>query len=204
MDQRLKGNKLFCFETKTHILVFNCNALILFTFEWPVWSCPTYFRRPTTSATSWTASSIVAVSWNDWKNNIFFNDHLPSYNVQLFQLYLDTVWPDWAIYWTLGKFLKPLAPINLPKSPTFLGIFGKGGKIYRFSSVIIFGQLFRHLAIFFWSPCLDSFCIPTWYGTWSWAYIVDGDGSYWSKWQTVACKIPKLIIYPRNFQVLQL
>ena len=138
------------------------------------------------------------------KTTYFFNDHLPSFNVQLFQLYLDTVWPDWAIYWTLGKFLKPLAPINLPKSPTFLGIFGKGGKIYRFSSVIIFGQLFRHLAIFFWSPCLDSFCIPTWYGTWSWAYIVDGDGSYWSKWQTVACKIPKLIIYPRNFQVLQL
>ena len=29
------------------------------------------------------------------------------------------VWPDWAIFWTLGKFLKPLATINLPKSPTF-------------------------------------------------------------------------------------
>ena len=33
------------------------------------------------------------------------------------------VWPDWAIYLTLGKFLKPLATINLPKSPTFLGQF---------------------------------------------------------------------------------
>ena len=33
------------------------------------------------------------------------------------------VWPDWAIYWTLGHFLKPLATINLPKSLTFLGIF---------------------------------------------------------------------------------
>ena len=33
------------------------------------------------------------------------------------------VWPDWAIYWTLGKFLLPLATINLPKSPTFLGNF---------------------------------------------------------------------------------
>ena len=26
-------------------------------------------------------------------------------------------WPDWAIYSTLGYFLNPLAPINLPKSP---------------------------------------------------------------------------------------
>ena len=40
------------------------------------------------------------------------------------------VWPDWAIYWTFGNFSKPLAPINLPKSPTFLGIFCKGVKIY--------------------------------------------------------------------------
>ena len=51
------------------------------------------------------------------------------------------VWPDWAIYWTLGKILKPLATINLPKSLTFLGIFCKCVKIYHFSSVIIFGQL---------------------------------------------------------------
>ena len=35
-------------------------------------------------------------------------------------------WPDWAIYWTLGNFLKPLSTINLHKSPTFLGNFCKG------------------------------------------------------------------------------
>ena len=51
------------------------------------------------------------------------------------------VWPDWAIYWTLGKFLKPLATINLSKSPAFLGNFCKGVKIYQFSSEIIFRQL---------------------------------------------------------------
>ena len=34
-----------------------------------------------------------------------------------------SVWPDWVIYWTLGNFLKPLATINLSKSPTFLGNF---------------------------------------------------------------------------------
>ena len=51
------------------------------------------------------------------------------------------VWPDLAIFWTLGNFLKPLAAINLPKSPTFLGKFCKGVKIFHFSSEIIFRQL---------------------------------------------------------------
>ena len=32
---------------------------------------------------------------------------------------IQPVRPDWAIYWTLGNFLKPLATINLTKSPTF-------------------------------------------------------------------------------------
>ena len=43
--------------------------------------------------------------------------------------------------WTLGKFLKPLATIDLLKSLTFLDNFYKGVKIYHFSSEIIFGQL---------------------------------------------------------------
>ena len=63
------------------------------------------------------------------------------------------MWPDWAIYLTLGKFLKPLAIINLPKSPTFLGNFCKEVKIYHFSSEIILGNFYRYLAIFFWSLC---------------------------------------------------
>ena len=37
--------------------------------------------------------------------------------------HLWSVWPDWAIYWTLGHFSKPFATIYLPKSPTFLGYF---------------------------------------------------------------------------------
>ena len=44
------------------------------------------------------------------------------------------VWPDWAIYWTLGNFLKPSATINLPKSFTSLGNFYKDVKSYHFSS----------------------------------------------------------------------
>ena len=59
-----------------------------------------------------------------------------------------SVWPDWVIYWTLGNFLKLMAKIILPKLPTLLGNFWKGVKIYHFSCEIIFGQLFRHLAIF--------------------------------------------------------
>ena len=47
-----------------------------------------------------------------------------------------------------GPFLKALATKNLPKSPTFLGNFCKGVKIYHFSSVIILGNFYRHLAIF--------------------------------------------------------
>ena len=43
-----------------------------------------------------------------------------------------TVWPDWAIYWTLGNFSKLLALINLSRSPTFLGNFCKGVKIFYF------------------------------------------------------------------------
>ena len=73
---------------------------------------------------------------------------------------LSSVWPDWAIYWTLGDFLKPLATINLPKYPTFLGNFCKGLKIYKFSSEIIFMQLLKTFGDFFWSHCLSYTIIP--------------------------------------------
>ena len=60
---------------------------------------------------------------------------------------LSVVWQDWAIYWTLGNFLKPVTTINLPKSPTFLGNFCKGVEIFHFSREIIFGQLLQTFAI---------------------------------------------------------
>ena len=53
---------------------------------------------------------------------------------------MSSVWWDW-IYLTLGNFSKPVATISLPKSPTFLGKFCKGVKIFNFSSELIFGQL---------------------------------------------------------------
>ena len=64
------------------------------------------------------------------------------------------VWPDLAIYWTLGFFLKPLVTIDLPKSHPFLGNFCKGVKTIHFSSEIQLGQLNRHLANFIWSHWL--------------------------------------------------
>ena len=60
---------------------------------------------------------------------------------------------SWRFFCTLGNFLKPFATMNLPKSPTFLGNFSKGAKIIHFSNEIIFGNFYRHLAIFIWSYC---------------------------------------------------
>ena len=58
------------------------------------------------------------------------------------------MWPDWAIYWTLGNFLEPMAAINLPKSPTYIGNFCKGVKIYHFLVKSFLGNFYIHLAIF--------------------------------------------------------
>ena len=52
-----------------------------------------------------------------------------------------------------GQLFKTLTTINLPKSPTFLGNFCKGVKIYHFSSEIIFRQLLQTFGDFFWSHC---------------------------------------------------
>ena len=60
-----------------------------------------------------------------------------------------SVRPDWAIFCTLGKFLKPLATTNLPKSLTFLGNICKGVKSYHFYSEIIFGQFLQTFGEFF-------------------------------------------------------
>ena len=51
---------------------------------------------------------------------------------------------------TLGNFLKPLATIYLPKSPTFLGNFWRGVNIYHL------GNFYRHLAIFSGHTGVDS------------------------------------------------
>ena len=47
-----------------------------------------------------------------------------------------------------GHFLKPLATINVPKSPTFLGIFCKCVKIFHFSCETIFWATFIDICQF--------------------------------------------------------
>ena len=51
------------------------------------------------------------------------------------------VWPDWAIYYTLGNFSKPVATNILPKLSTFLGSLSKVVKIFHFSIENQFGRL---------------------------------------------------------------
>ena len=55
----------------------------------------------------------------------------------------------------LGNFLKPLATINLPKSPTCLGNFWQGVKINHFLVKSFLGIFYRHLAIFSGHPASD-------------------------------------------------
>ena len=59
------------------------------------------------------------------------------------------VWPDLAIFSTLGNNSKPVATIILTKSPTLWGDFYKGVKIIQFSSELIFGQLLQTLGDFY-------------------------------------------------------
>ena len=84
-------------------------------------------------------SIVVVIAWNS--------------TLPIFMSLSNSVWPDWAIFWTLGNFLKPLATVNLPKSSTFLGNFCEVVKINHFSSEIIFGQLLLTFGDFFWSHC---------------------------------------------------
>ena len=64
--------------------------------------------------------SICHFWWRAWTKVFLLNNS----HSQEFSL-LCAVWPEWAIFWTLGHFLKPLAAINLPKALTFLGSFVK-------------------------------------------------------------------------------
>ena len=49
-----------------------------------------------------------------------------------------------------GQLFKVCGNNYLPQIAYILGNFCKGVKIYHFSSEIIFGQLFRQLATFYW------------------------------------------------------
>ena len=59
------------------------------------------------------------------------------------------VWPDWAIYCTLGNFSKPVATFILPKFTTFFDNFRKVLKIFNFPSEIILGNFYRDISQLF-------------------------------------------------------
>ena len=76
-----------------------------------------------------------SIALHDWSN-----DHL---SADVWQTCLwQPVWPDWAIYCTLGNFSKPVVIIILPN---------QGVKIFHFSNGFIFGNFYRHLTTFYWS-----------------------------------------------------
>ena len=67
-----------------------------------------------------------------------------------------SVRPDWAIYCTLGQLFKACGNNYFAQISHILGNFCKGVKIFNFSSGIIFGNFYRHLATFYWSYCLTT------------------------------------------------
>ena len=97
---------------------------------------------------------------------VFWSISHETYYLPTFTCFLEAVWPDWAIYWILDKFLKPLATINLPKSPTFVGNF------------------YGYLATFFWSHCLEAIWIG-WFVRW----VLYGLGKNTFNWK--CCYLPK-------------
>ena len=75
--------------------------------------------------------NVDAIRWNEGTRK----------STPLFNFVPPPVRPDWAIYWTLSSFSKPLATFSLPKYLTILGNFCKGVKNFNFTIEIIFGQL---------------------------------------------------------------
>ena len=58
------------------------------------------------------------------------------------------VWPDLAIFCTLGNFLKPVVTITLPKLPT---LFVKVSSLSFFVVKSFLCNFYRHLETFYWS-----------------------------------------------------
>ena len=101
-----------------------------------------------------TCKRILAVSENNIFEIFWPKFHLSSSLIFTFcctkvlKLYQSTLQPAssvtrWGDLLDFGQLFKALTMINLPKSPTFLGNFFNGAKIFKFSSQIIFGQILQ-------------------------------------------------------------
>ena len=62
-----------------------------------------------------------------------------------------TVWPDWAIYWTLGNFSKPVEQLFCPNLSHSQANFVKVSKSIIFLVKSFLGNFYRHLATFYCS-----------------------------------------------------
>ena len=116
-----------------------------FQFRNPHYRIPLLHFRPKTGLQYWSQDErkqIMARRERKMSDLHFFISPLHTSSAST------SVWPGWAIYWTLGNFLKPLATIILPKPPTFLGKFCKGVKIHPFLVKSFLVNFYRHLAFF--------------------------------------------------------
>ena len=127
------------------------------------------------------------------------------------------VWPDWAIYWTLGNFLKPLATINLHQSLPFLGNFCKGIKIIHFSSETISGQLLWTFGNFYlvtligmrnlnrpknhWSICPSPVALKkySWAAVWPYLAIYCTLDNF--SWALATINLPKLPKFCKSVKI---
>ena len=63
------------------------------------------------------------------------------------------MWPDWAIFWTLGNFLSLWKQLICPNLSNSLEIFVNVSKSFIFLVKSFLGNFYRHLGIFLWSHC---------------------------------------------------
>ena len=61
------------------------------------------------------------------------------------------VWPDWAIFCTLGNFLSLWQQLIVPNCPCYLAICVKVSKSFIFLVKSFYDNFYRHLATFYWS-----------------------------------------------------
>ena len=107
-------------------------------YPWESWKEACRSRTP-----GWSWSSPDCRWWRP--------ENQPSvWELEYYLLLWRPVWPDWVICFTLGNFPSLLHHF-LPKLPTVLGNFCKVSKIFHFSSGIILGNFYRHLATFYCS-----------------------------------------------------
>ena len=108
------------------------------------------WRKLTSSVIAWNKEEILDYSRSSGQLP-FWNKQQCKIESHWFSFQWWAVWPDWAIYCTLGYFSKPVARFICPKLLTFSVNFCKGVKISNYSSEIFLGNFYRHLATFYWS-----------------------------------------------------